>query len=421
MGAFGHRGFLYVLAVGLLAAPNGGRAEQPKIWWQNPVPSIEEISKGRLHAGDKLNKETIDAVKEYVPEAFYRDLQNGAEWLIVETTPAERLLIPDLIKASKENLGKAQLKPDGTVFMPDGKPWIGGFPFPEPRSGLEVMVNREFTNADSKFGGTCVLYWVNPTGRTYKKTVMGQSGELFASGRVCQAPKPYLPGYESELWRQLSVFTDPYDVKGLGILTIVYVDQSRYPDAWGYVPVLRRVQRFSSGQRYDSADGSDFRVGDWDTFSDPLSFWEFKLVERKPYFSSLTGIPGENGAKELGDGKYPKDERVELRDTVVLEAFPKDPSHIYSKKRIFVDVGTWKAYLGQFYDRQGELWLAFSLWYSRAEAECGNFPDLSWVSMQNYQTQGATLARCEGYLIDPPEHLRRPDFFSLKYLSSQGR
>jgi hypothetical protein len=409
-------------SVPLLCATGAPAQEEVRVWWDKPVPSIEEISKGKLHVGDKLDKDNAQWVKEYVPEAFYRDIMNGAVWEIAPTTPGHRLVIPDLLKATKANLGKAVLRADGTLLMPDGKPWIGGFPFPEPKTGVEVMVNRQFTNADSKWGGNCILYWVNPAGESYKQTVLGQSGEIFMSARVCQEPKPYLPGYEGEMWRQLNIFTDPYDVRGLSILNIVYVDQSKYPDAWGYIPVLRRIQRFSSGQRYDSADGSDFRVGDWDTFADPLALWEFKLVGRKPFFSPLTGGDDENGdLRELVKGKYPKRARLELRDTYLVEAYPKDPSHIYSKKLLFVDAATWKSYLGQFYDKQGQLWLAFSLWYRRLTSECGNFPDLSWVSMQNYQTQGATLARCTGYLIDPPAELRKPDFFSLKYIASQGR
>lgn len=415
----------WVWVVALCAAvgiAHAGSAEELSSWWAKPVPSVEEISNGKLRVGDKLSKDNVDLVRQYMPDAFYQDIQNGAVYEIVATTSSQKLVIPDLLRATKENEGKAVLREDGTVLMPDGQPWTGGFPFPEPKSGIEVMANRQFTNADSKWGGNCILYWVNPAGQNYKYTVMGQSGELYMSARVCQEPTPYLPGYEGEMWRQLNLFTDPYDVKGLGILTIVYVDQSKYPDAWGYVPVLRRVQRFSSGQRYDSADGSDFRVGDWDTFSDPLSLWDFKLVGRQPFFSPLTGADEENGdLEELVNGKYPKGGRMELRDTYLIEAHPRDPSHIYSKKLLFVDAGTWKSYLGQFYDKQDKLWLAFSLFYSRQTAECGNFPDLSWVSMQNYQTGGATLARCHGYLIDPPADLRKPEFFSLRYIASQAR
>ncbi len=34
------------------------------------------------------------------------------------------------------NQGKAQLDADGNVVTAEGKPWIGGNPFPDPKNGL---------------------------------------------------------------------------------------------------------------------------------------------------------------------------------------------------------------------------------------------------------------------------------------------
>jgi hypothetical protein len=247
------------------------------------------------------------------------------------------------------------------------------------------------------------------------------------TARVCQQPLPYIRGMEDQLAREMLEFTAPYDVRGLSILTIVYVDQTKLPDSWGYVPVLRRVQRFSTANRYDSSDGSDLRAGDIDTFSDPLGLWDFKLIDRKFLFSILVGADEQAGRVPVDqnltliNGRYPPDAKVELRDTYIIEATPEDQSHIYSKKILYVDAGTWWSWLGQFYDRQGELWYAFSLWFRRLSNECGNFPSLTFVPIHNYQTGSATIAQIPYYFRNPPARLMTDSMFTLKYMASKGR
>lgn len=427
MLAHSGRGVLFTVILPVLLCTVGSAAAQRSgVWWERKPPSIEEISGGKLAVGDKITKENVDLVKEYMAEAFYLDTKNGAEWEIVQTTPGERLVIPAMVEATNQNLGKALIREDGTVLMQSGEPWAGGFPVPEPQSGLQVMVNRQFIQPDGVMD-YFKSYWVNPEGNTYKNTI-GNAGTLATTARVYEEPKPVLPGFENELSRQLLVFHDPYDVRGISVLSIIYVDQSKLPDAWGYVPVLRRVQRFSSGQRYDSSDGSDLRAGDLNTFSDPLGLWEFKLVDRKFMFSPLTGAEEQAGAVPVDqnvpliNGRYPRDARVELRDTYVIEAVPKDPSHIYSRKLLFADSATWWTWLGQFYDRQERLWMAFSLWFRRLSNDSGNWPALTWVSIQNYQTRSATLFDIAWYWANPVDRgIYNPEMFSLKYIAAQGR
>ncbi len=395
------------------------------VWWARTPPSIEEVSGGKLHVGDKITKDNVDLVKHHMPEAFYLDTKDGAVWEIAPSTPGEKLIPPDLVKTTIENEGKAIVKENGTVLTQGGRPWIGGFPVPEPKTGIEVMANRQFKTADGH-ADQGKLEWVNPQGVTYKETIVNVRA-INTTARVCQDPKPVLPGFEDQIARELLVFTDPYDVKGLSVLTVIYVDQNHLPDAWGYVPVLRRVQRFSSGQRYDSIDGSDLRAGDIDTFSDPLGMWDFNLTDRAFMFSVLTGGDKQAGARpqykdmSLIKGRYPADARVELRDTYLVEARPKDTSHIYSKKLLFIDAATYWSWLGQFYDRQGKLWYQFSLWFRRLENDCGNFPSLTWVPIINYQTGSATLALIPFYYRNPTKDLMNADMFSLKFIMSQGR
>src|SRR5439155_21721483 len=60
-----------VASLATLVGAATGFGEQRGVWWEKRAPSIEEISGGRLHAGDKITKENVAWVKDYMPEGFY--------------------------------------------------------------------------------------------------------------------------------------------------------------------------------------------------------------------------------------------------------------------------------------------------------------------------------------------------------------
>ena len=96
-------------------------AEEPlEVWWTKTTPTIEEISGCKLKLGDKITKDTVEHVKDYMLLALYLDTLDGAEWEIAAYTPGEELMPHGLLKATKENLGKAVISPTGTVRMADG-------------------------------------------------------------------------------------------------------------------------------------------------------------------------------------------------------------------------------------------------------------------------------------------------------------
>ena len=452
-----HVSGLFICLMGLLfLCPPASLAEQmPEeaaageeltTWWVRSSPSIEEISGGELKVGDIITKENVHLVKEYFSPMWIKETMDGAIWEINPTTPGHRIVPPDLIKATKRNLGMGVQDENGTMSTKGGGPWIGGFPFPEPKTALEVMGNRLYRNADTKYAFDGRSYWVDNKGTTFKNTVLSVM-QLNLTSRVCQDPKPSIPGYEDQYNRDLILFSDPYDVRGLAILTMISVDQTKLPETWGYLPILRRVVRFSTAQRYDSADGSDVRAGDIDLFSDPLSYWDFELVGRRFMFSGIAGgpqlpggfpltqdLPAAQDGPGLINGKYPDNARIELRDYYIVEAIPKDTGHLYGKKILYIDSATWWSTLGEFEDKQGELYISNDFRFERGGPEdvlCGNYLFLSWIANLNHQQNTGTLFLLSGgpaksnYWINP-----RPGFgefgftaddFSLKSIMTYTR
>ncbi len=409
------------VAVAVLVSAIGAFAAEDEVFWVRRSPPIEQLTGGKIKTGDTVTAENVDLVKDLLSESMYRNIKDGGVLKINPTTPTTKLMLPSLLKATIENRGKAKVAPNGTVTTQDGGPWIGGFPVPEPKTAIEVMATRQYYQQDQQLD-EFDNNWVNPKGDVYKK-IIGQVAVAYMNGRVCEKPVPFVPGSEHELRRELIHDLDPYDVRGLSVLTVIYVDQDKLPDAWGYVPVLRRVQRFSSGQRYDSLDGSDLRAGDIGAFSDPLGTWDFTLIGRKPMLSTITvdsPLPKPREDIALIKGKYPRDATAEVRDTYVIEAKPKDPSHIYSRKMLYIDAGTWYA-VGDFYDKQGNLWIGWHTHFMRGESPCGNYPRPTLFRLYNYQTGSGSFYNLYRFDQSPGPDVLPLDTFTLKWISTQTR
>ena len=408
-----------VASAAMIGPPRAGAADGD-VPWVKPVPTIEELTGGKIKTGGQISAENVDAVKDLLTESWYRNIRDGAVLTINPTTPTKDLIMPPMLKATLDNQGKAAVSSNGTVTSKDGSAWIGGFPIIQPQTPIEVMANRLYQITDEVLD-EYDNHWVNPAGETYK-TIVGQVSQYSIDGRVCLNPMPIVPGFPGELYRSMIHDLDPYDVKGLSVLSVLYVDQDKLPDSWGYIPVLRRVQRFSSAQRYDSADGSDLRAGDLGGFSDPLGLWTFTLIARKPMLSNLstTGpIPEKGKDIPLIKGKYPAEAKAEVRDTWIIEGKPKDPGHIYSRKMLYVDAGTYLS-VGDFFDRQNNLWLGWHTHYVRADCPCGNFPRPTLFRLYNYQTSSGSFYNLYRYDANIPKLLSIQDF-TLKKISSQSR
>ena len=104
--------------------------------------SIEAYTKGKLKPGDVLNAENVDIVKDLLdPGAYYQIKHDGR---LVDLAPTETdvtMLTPmPYLQATLSNKGRHKIFPDGNLYTLEGKPWIGGNPFPQPQAAQEVLM-----------------------------------------------------------------------------------------------------------------------------------------------------------------------------------------------------------------------------------------------------------------------------------------
>src|SRR5215472_10198977 len=103
--------------------------------------SIEAYTKGELKPGGVLSASNVDFVKDLLDPAAYWQIKHDGR--LVDLAPTEtnltRLMPMPYLQATLSNKGKHRIFPDGNVYTLDGKPWIGGNPFPEPKTAAEIL------------------------------------------------------------------------------------------------------------------------------------------------------------------------------------------------------------------------------------------------------------------------------------------
>lgn len=366
------RGFLKTAAVAggfaLLGSGLGNFILGPRPAEGEEIPTIEGLTGGQIKVGDTITKDNVELVKHFVtPGTYEKVVKYGMEMPIYATTTEPTLLVPERwLEVTERNRGKAILDKNGQLWTKDGKPWIGGFPFPEPKTGLEVIWNMasfswlEYAD-DFVYPGGEYLIKEGEIYRTFEYVYAG----IGTVGRVYVAPKPYYPGHEDELYRLIIRYTKPFDYKGTAILIVRPYDQTKLERAYGYLPALRRVRELSTKQRWESAAGNDIFRSDQNGHNDPLSSWEWKLLEKRPMLMTSVSEGYQVDRFPVVAGRFPRG-RWELRPEVyVMEATPKDPWCPYGKKILYVDGVMRKSMIIDFYDRQGRIWKAAAYFYAR--------------------------------------------------------
>ncbi|MSR14219.1 MAG: DUF1329 domain-containing protein [Gammaproteobacteria bacterium] len=374
--------------------------------------SIEMYTKGKLKPGDVIDVNNVDDVQDLLdPIRITQIKQMGRKLDLVESTKDMTRLSPlDYIQATLSNKGQAQLDAIGNVYTKEGKPWIGGNPFPEPTTGAEcfIPITLSWGRHDISFY-TIKDYEISQEGdQTHHYEVAWC--EYAAVGRTTVDPKPYVPGHEDKLRFQSVFFTYPNDAKGTSFLNIWEYDQTKFPELMGYLPQFKRVRRFPSSQRFEPLiPGTTLYLSDAWTAGDPYLTWgNYKIIARGPFLSGLSGnwsSDHENWEGTTHGG--PKgitfwDTKVELiPETIVVEAEPTSyPRAPVGKKRVWFDSRTMLPVAMVTYDRRGEPFKSFDGCYSMYEngdqkVMDGSRPYWSWCNVHAHDVQSNRMTRLE--------------------------
>ena len=202
--------------------------------------SIEAYTKGKIKTGDYIDASNVDFVRDLLEPVRFEQIKTmGRKLKVVKTTTDVMRLSPwEYIEATLRNSGKGILDAHGNVVTKaDGKPWIGGNPFPDPKSGVELFAAQTMNwgRHDASFYAV-KMYTTETSSGDVKYAYSGGWAELSAVGRITLDPKPYWTGHEDKLRYQSIFFLNPPAFRGTSYLNVWDYDANAFPMLYGFVP-----------------------------------------------------------------------------------------------------------------------------------------------------------------------------------------
>ena len=401
-----------VLATGVLAPlwPTLAATGSHVGAYPDELLSVDAYTNGRITEGDRITADNVEAVQDLLDPIQYRQISQLGRTLeiVPQTTELARLNPIDYIEATLTNQGKARFDGDGNVVTADGKPWIGGNPFPDPSSGLEVFANATLSWGRHDVSLYPVKEWdMDPRGKlAYQYEAVWI--EFAPVARITVDPKPYWPGHEDKLRYQTILFVTPKDVRGTSFLNIWPYDQNQFPELHGYLPAFKRVRRYPTNQRFEPLiTGNTLYLSDAWAAGDPFLTWgNYRIVHRGPYLAPVadtwTGDVSEwEGNTHGGDhGVTFWDTKAQLvPEAIVVEAEPiKYPRAPVSKKRVWFDARTLTPLAMVSYDRRGDVFKSFDGAFSlyddgKNRVMDGTNPYWSWTRVHAFDVQTNRMTR----------------------------
>ncbi|MDT0617130.1 DUF1329 domain-containing protein [Salinisphaera sp. P385] len=375
--------------------------------------SVDEYTKGKVSTGDTIDASNVEHVRDLLDEIKYKQIRDMGRKLKVgpTTTDMMRLSPWEYQEATLRNQGKAQFDDRGNVVTADGKPWIGGNPFPDAKTGVELFA-------------ALTLSWGRHDASLYaiKEYDIGAEGDLEYAydlvwaemapvARVSMNPRPYWRDHMDKLRFQSVIFTAPNDIAGTSFLNIWDYDQHEFPELVGYLPEFKRVREYPTNQRFEPlVPGGTLFLSDAWAAGDPMYTWgNYKIVDRGPM---LTGISEgwnpdhpnwEHNTHGGAKGQTFWDTTVELvPEAIAVEAEPTSYSRApVGKKRVWFDARTGLPIAMNSYDRKGNVWRSFDGAYAIYDdgngrrVMDGEHPYWSWAHVHCYDIQTGRMSRLE--------------------------
>ncbi len=371
---YARRSFLAASSSGLLASlwPIVAESGDAGAAYPDELRDIETFTRGRVRVGDVIDRDNIELVQDLVDPLLYQEVvQDGRRFFIQPTENAiDTLFPPFFLDATLRNRGRAVFDAIGNVYTREGAPWVGGLPFPDPRSGDEAIAN--LTLAWGRHDKAMYAFPAVVSGRDGEEQYAYDFvwAEQQCTGLVHpDADGPYLAGHEHETRMQSLWFTHTNDVKGSAFLSIWPYDQRRVPDLFGYLPNLKRVRRFPANQRFEPyVPGMNLYLSDAWAAGDPMLTWgNYRIIHRGPLLGSshfqwrpdnanwthpLVGGGAGSSYWYVGKSLVP--------EAIVFECEPTGyPNAPVGKRRVYLDARNLGVLQAITYDRRGEIWKGF--------------------------------------------------------------
>jgi len=327
---------------------NGGRRPDP---YASEKPTLQITAKNMDQFADKLTEGAKAMLRKY-PDSFRIDV-----YPTHRTAAAPQWVYDN----TSQNATRATVQESSAG--PISKGAFGGFPFPVPKTGVEVMLNTQV-----RWRGTA---W-NQQSTGYQVTADGRPVLVHAVNVDNIAPYYYreekAENFDGAYWMVRVSTSGPAIRAGEAILGHLLLDESKTA-TWVYLTGQRRVRKLPNSC-CDTPHPTSAGIVSFDeieTFAARLDRFDWKLVGKKemyiPYNSNRLLVPTKD-TDVLGPHHLNPDHvRWELHRVWVVEAALKPGQrHTSAKSRYYIDEDSWWPVLADRWDANGQLWrMPFSI------------------------------------------------------------
>ena len=380
----------------------------------------EELAKVRewekTWAGKKIDKSNIDQVAQFMPESYVGIYKNPEKWggppegLYFYIIPYQQIIeTKGMIEATKKYAPLVKTDAEGKIL---NYPAIAGFPFPSPKTGLEIAYNTECQTR----GDTYMLNYsapsIDPKAKIDRYADQDFT-EMHFIHRVDVEPKPAIPdnpkGYHKAQFFHMNL---PPEQNNSRFISMKYIDESKEYDCYFYFAQYRRIQRLSSTERTNAVDGTDQIFDDgyqWDGYLSKNTY-TYKgrkelLLARHQDITKTPRIPGQS---------VPNGYTFERCNTYVVEVKNKDPHYLYSKRIWYIDPETYWIHWQEIYDELGRFWKCYLQSTNNFKTAKGELKNMTVAfNINDFQRTHSGIAKItvKGIGIDVS-----PSFFQLSNL-----
>jgi hypothetical protein len=360
--------------------------------------------------GDVISSSNVEQYKDYFPAYIARFIKDG--WGFVKPVTVhvgEPRLLPTgkaYIEATKKNVGKVKLTPEGLL---EGYPDMG-LPFPDPKEpdlALKIMWNRYyawFVDDWSMPGGTYHTFSQRKGGPVAHAQASYDC--LRFSNRTMVPPVPEHNNPNKIFWSTLLNSETPPN-NGMATLTYRYKDPLKADDMWTYIPVLRRTLRMVSSERANPIRGTPLTWDDIFGFDGKIPDFTYKYTGEQ---KCLLLSNHQRWVHELPDKKWDHpivfgpEEPWELKETFVVEISPKNPSYPMAKRIVWVLKENWKINNAEIYDKNGEFWKGYFQSQKHVVVDAGtekeNYAFTMSMGISDFKTNYWTLGIFDDVLLN---------------------
>ena len=388
-----------VLFVGLLvwAGPSWAQDERNAMTRETVLQWTQQYTDARpdFQHGETLGLSDMEKLRPFLPPGYFEEFQ-FPEVTFDISPPGDYPPRTDYLAATEKFAGQTQLAEDGSL-----RNYTAGQPFPagqldpaDSTAGLKVGWNfnfrwqhygikvGNFATIMIKPGGTHGALSGLPEdmiqpGGTVERVLLQRYQRVYYSHLSMLPEQNYtLPiddAAEFE-WKDVTDFTDPYEMRGLRMLIQRSSDPHRADQAWTYVPSLRKVRRVSAEEKADSFQGSDTTLDDFFGFSGRVLDYDWTFHGWKDVLHIMNSphayarYYGPAGRAPLGPW--------ELRKAMLVELKPKRTNHPYSSKFLFIDAQTYRVVSGMAFNQEGTLWKVWGVQNSWSE-DAQHLPEMN--------------------------------------------